>query len=121
MTEGFSAGTALDGGGGRGGAKCRNCAGPIKRCGDGAKGWVHTATSLSGCSLLPGMRPVAEPVDSEYPATWAGGHALVVEFGDEELIARCQCGEPFGIGTPMTSLEQFSHVWEHHVMTRSAS
>jgi hypothetical protein len=109
----------LDGGSGTGGGKCRNCAGPIKRCGDGAKGWVHTVTSLSGCSLLPGMAPIAEPVDTEFPATWAGGHALIVEFGDEEFIARCLCGEPFGYCSPADSLDRFQEPWERHVMSRS--
>lgn len=98
--------------------KCRNCGGPIKRCGDAPKGWVHTVTSLSGCSLLAITAPVAEPVDAEFPATWAGGHALVIEFGDEEFLARCQCGTQLGIGNPTTSLDHFGLVWEHHVMTR---
>ncbi len=52
----------------------------------------------------------------EFPATWEGGHALVVEYGDEELIGRCQCGEPFGIITPDLALENFARPWERHVM-----
>lgn len=55
---------------------------------------------------------------SEFPATWAGGHALVVEFGDEELIARCQCRVPLGEGTPATPLDEFGQRWERHVMER---
>lgn len=54
----------------------------------------------------------------EFPATWTGGHALVIEFGDEELTARCQCGKPLGTGTPATSLDDFGLPWERHVMTR---
>ena len=56
--------------------------------------------------------------DEDFPATWAGGHALLIEFGDEELIARCQCGAPLGYGTPATSLDSFGDAWERHVMTR---
>ena len=52
---------------------------------------------------------------SEFPATWAGGHALVIEYGDEELTARCQCGVPFGTGTPADPLELFAPPWERHV------
>jgi hypothetical protein len=52
----------------------------------------------------------------EFPATWAGGHALVIEFGDEELAARCQCGQALGRGTPAESLDKFAQPWERHVM-----
>lgn len=55
-------------------------------------------------------------MDEEFPATWAGGHALVIEFGDEEIIGRCQCGDPFGTGTPATPLDVFAGPWEKHVM-----
>ena len=55
--------------------------------------------------------------DDHFPATWAGGHALIVEFGDEEMTARCQCGVPLGTGTPATSLETFAQPWETHAMT----
>ena len=50
------------------------------------------------------------------PATWDGGHALIVEFGDEELAAHCQCGAWIGVGTPATSLDEFGLSWERHVM-----
>jgi len=55
-------------------------------------------------------------MDEDYPATWAGGHALVIEFGDEEITGHCQCGDPFGTGTPATSLDTFAQPWEKHVM-----
>lgn len=51
--------------------------------------------------------------DEEFPATWEGGHALVIEFGDEQLLARCQCGTPLGDGRPGTPLD----TWERHVMS----
>lgn len=58
---------------------------------------------------------------SDFPATWEGGHALVIEFGDEELLGRCQCGSSFGTGTPAHSLNIFALAWERHVMTEVAS
>jgi len=57
-------------------------------------------------------------VDEEFPATWHGGHALVIEFGDEEMLARCQCGERFGAVPPSGSMDDFGTRWERHVMTR---
>lgn len=56
----------------------------------------------------------------EFPATWAGGHALVIEFGDCELIARCQCGVPFGDVRPDQSLDSFAPAWERHAMAAPA-
>ena len=61
----------------------------------------------------------AEP-DREFPASWMGGHALVIEFGDEELIAACECGKPLGTGTPATLLNEFAAPWERHVMTEAS-
>jgi hypothetical protein len=54
-------------------------------------------------------------MDEEFPATWNGGHALVVEFGDERLSARCQCMAPLGTGNPATPLDTFGQAWEQHV------
>lgn len=69
---------------------------------------------------MPGQPPVERrqpTAGHEFPATWEGGHALIIEFGDEELTARCQCGVPLGTGTPATSLETFARPWETHAMT----
>lgn len=55
--------------------------------------------------------------DEEFEATWQGGHALVIEFGDEEMYGRCQCGKRFGMNTPDKPLDAFAQPWEHHVMT----
>lgn len=55
-------------------------------------------------------------VEEDFPATWEGGHALVVEFGDEELPGRCQCGTSFGMIRPDQSLDTFVGPWERHVM-----
>lgn len=54
-----------------------------------------------------------------FPATWEGGHALVIEFGDEAVYARCQCMVPLGVGTPDTPLDSFAMSWETHVMSVS--
>ncbi len=51
-----------------------------------------------------------------YPATWEGGHALIAEFGDEEIHGRCQCGIRFGVIRPSDTLDEFAKPWERHVM-----
>lgn len=57
------------------------------------------------------------PAAEEFPATWAGGHALIIEFGDEELSARCQCGGWTGdVLTPDQSINVYAGPWEGHVM-----
>lgn len=58
----------------------------------------------------------AEEPAPDFPATWAGGHALVIGYGDEELSARCQCGEQLGTATPDKPLDHFATPWERHVM-----
>lgn len=70
-------------------------------------------------ALFPRFPQPALP-DAEFPATWDGGHALVIEFGDEALDATCQCGEHIGTSDPTTSLDLFGNAWERHVMTRNA-
>jgi hypothetical protein len=64
------------------------------------------------------FEPAYAEWDEEFPATWAGGHALIIESGDSRISARCQCAAPLGSGAPDTSLDEFSHRWERHVMTR---
>ncbi|WP_129307953.1 hypothetical protein [Streptomyces sp. L2] len=54
--------------------------------------------------------------DPEFPATLSGGHALIIEYGDEELMAWCQCGRPLGTGRPSQPLDPFAEAWERHVM-----
>jgi len=98
-------------------AKCRSCGGPVERTTPEPGTWTHSVTKMRGCSRLPGSGPFAEPVDPEYPATWAGGHALIIEFGDEEFLARCQCDRPLGTCHPHDSLDKFQLPWERHVMT----
>lgn len=55
--------------------------------------------------------------DPDFRETLGGGHALVVEFGDCEMHASCQCGTRFGITTPDASLDTFVPAWEHHTNT----
>lgn len=63
--------------------------------------------------------------DETFPATWQGGHALIIEFGDEELYGMCQCAidkplshpAQFGSMRPNGSLDVFGQKWERHVIT----
>ncbi|WP_405925470.1 hypothetical protein [Streptomyces sp. NBC_00035] len=52
--------------------------------------------------------------DPDFRETLGGGHALVVEYGDCELHASCQCGRRFGTTTPDASLDTFVPGWERH-------
>jgi hypothetical protein len=60
----------------------------------------------------------ADP-DPDFPATMAGGHALIIEFGDEEALCHCQCGDPLDHLTmrPDQSLDTLGLRWERHVMS----
>lgn len=55
--------------------------------------------------------------DPDFRETLAGGHALIVEYGDCELHGSCQCGTRFGMTTPDASLDTFMPAWERHCMT----
>lgn len=55
--------------------------------------------------------------DEDFPTTWEGGHALVIEYGDCEMYGRCQCGRDLGTATPDKPLDRFAGPWERHVMT----
>jgi hypothetical protein len=55
--------------------------------------------------------------DPDFPETLAGGHALVIQYGDCELIGSCQCGRRFGTTTPDASLDTFVQLWERHTNT----
>jgi hypothetical protein len=85
---------------------------------------VGSSSSYLTFTEVPGQfnstlfEPAYAEWDEEFPATWTGGHALIVEFGDEQILARCQCGRELGVGNPATPLDHFGEAWEHHVMTR---
>lgn len=55
--------------------------------------------------------------DPDFRATTAGGHALIVEYGDEELHGTCQCGEQLRTITPDQPIDQLATPWERHVMS----
>ncbi|MEU6279785.1 hypothetical protein [Streptomyces sp. NPDC047028] len=59
--------------------------------------------------------------DPDFRETLAGGHALVIEYGDCELHASCQCGKRLGMTTPDASLDTFARPWERHCMTEVAA
>jgi len=59
--------------------------------------------------------------DPDFRETLAGGHALIVEYGDCELHGSCQCGSRFGMTTPDASLDTFVQPWERHCMTEVAA
>ncbi|WP_411119021.1 hypothetical protein [Streptomyces sp. 058-1L] len=59
--------------------------------------------------------------DEDFPTTWEGGHALVIEYGDCEIYGRCQCGKQLGMVTPDKPLDRFAGPWERHVMTEVPS
>lgn len=145
-TDGFSAEPTLDGGGATTSAgdpwlalvaaadrlQRANAAEPHADA-DAEAEYASDLVALAARDLVrhversPEHRPVgwddsaATPLDEEFPATWMGGHALVIEFSDEWFNAHCQCGAPLGEGNPTTSLDTFATTWERHVMTRSQS
>lgn len=58
--------------------------------------------------------------DPEFRATLSGGHALIVEYGDEEIYGTCQCGKALGVLRPSQPLDRLAGPWERHVMTEVA-
>lgn len=61
--------------------------------------------------------PHTTPPDEEFRETLAGGHALVVEYGDCELLGSCQCGRRLGRVTPDKPIDGLAGLWERHTMT----
>lgn len=61
--------------------------------------------------------PRADPPDTEFVETLAGGHALLVQYGDCELIGTCQCGRALGRITPAGSVDHLAGLWERHTTT----
>ncbi|MGW3025816.1 hypothetical protein [Streptomyces sp. NPDC001221] len=64
--------------------------------------------------------PHADEPDPDFRETLAGGHALVIEYGDCEIHASCQCGKRLGMTSPDASLDTFVRPWERHCMTEVA-
>lgn len=75
-----------------------------------------TAAELLARADLEPRDPDPDP-DPDFRETLGGGHALVVEYGDCELLGSCQCGRRFGITTPDASLDTFVDPWERHTHT----
>ncbi|MEU3683720.1 hypothetical protein AB0E99_22670 [Streptomyces sp. NPDC030592] len=61
--------------------------------------------------------PRTTPADTEFPETLAGGHALVVEYGDCEFHGSCQCGRRLGTVRPSTPVDVLAAKWERHTCT----
>ncbi|MFZ4206813.1 hypothetical protein ACOZE4_18445 [Streptomyces griseoincarnatus] len=61
--------------------------------------------------------PHTSPPDKEFRETLAGGHALVVQYGDCELLGSCQCGRRLGRVTPDRPIDHLAGLWERHTMT----
>ncbi|MDT6983701.1 hypothetical protein ACFSUJ_12005 [Streptomyces lusitanus] len=61
--------------------------------------------------------PHTDPPDLEFRETRAGGHALLVEYGDCELLGSCQCGRRLGRVTPDKPIDHLAGLWERHTMT----
>lgn len=60
---------------------------------------------------------LAGQADPDFRATTAGGHALIVEYGDEELHGTCQCGLKLRTITPDQPIDRLATPWESHVMS----
>lgn len=71
---------------------------------------------------VPEVTPVsaAEEVSA---TTWDGGHALVIEYGDCEFYARCQCHADLGgpLRPDQPWMDVFGLAWERHVMAEARS
>lgn len=73
--------------------------------------WTAAATAAAAFTTDP---------DTDHPATLAGGHALVLQYGDAEFIATCQCGHDLGTHRPdRLDHDAITATWEHHVLTNS--
>ncbi|MGY1498592.1 hypothetical protein ACW4TU_18665 [Streptomyces sp. QTS52] len=82
----------------------------------------HTATAARGLLSRADHEPrhddPNDPApDPDFRETLDGGHALVIEYGDCEMHASCQCGSHLGMTTPDASLDTFVPAWEHHTNT----
>ncbi|WP_330339364.1 hypothetical protein [Streptomyces sp. NBC_00557] len=62
-------------------------------------------------------QPHASPPATGFPKTLAGGHALVLEFGDCELVGTCQCGRVLGRTTANGTADSLAALWERHTCT----
>ncbi|MFJ7049001.1 hypothetical protein ACIQVC_37185 [Streptomyces sp. NPDC101112] len=80
----------------------------------------HTAASAADVLAQADREPRDPEPDPDFRECLGGGHALVVEYGDCELLGSCQCGKPLGQTTPDASLDTFAGPWERHTNTEVA-
>jgi hypothetical protein len=77
----------------------------------------HGPVSAAGVLARADKEPRDLVPNFDFLETLAGGHALIIQHGDCELIGSCQCGADFGRTSPDASLDTFVPGWEHHAMT----
>jgi len=77
----------------------------------------HDAAAAAELLAAAFREPHTDPPDTEFRETLAGGHALVVEHGDCELVGSCQCGRPLGRLAAHGSVDGLAALWERHTMT----
>ncbi|MDX2700338.1 hypothetical protein [Streptomyces ipomoeae] len=80
----------------------------------------HTPRKAAELLARADREPRDPDPSPDFRETLGGGHALVVEYGDCELIGSCQCGKPFGRTTSDASADTFIRPWEHHTNTEVA-
>ncbi|MGW2170364.1 hypothetical protein ACWC1C_07510 [Streptomyces sp. NPDC001705] len=61
--------------------------------------------------------PRTNPPARKLPRTLAGGHALIVEHGTDEIHGACQCARRLGLIPPHALIDILAAKWEHHVLT----
>ena len=81
----------------------------------------YNATAAAELLGRAHREPRTDPPDTEFRETLAGGHALIVEYGDCEFYGTCQCGKQLGKVRPDQFGGTFAIDWEHHVLTEVSS
>jgi hypothetical protein len=61
--------------------------------------------------------PHTSPPAHDARETLAGGHALIVQYGDRELHGSCQCGRRLGLIRPDKPMDGLGALWERHTCT----
>ncbi|MET9729740.1 hypothetical protein ABZZ79_03435 [Streptomyces sp. NPDC006458] len=81
----------------------------------------HSETAARELLARAFRDPHADPVAGHRPETLVGGHALVVEYGDQDVHGACQCGRRLGRITPTAHLDSLAALWERHTLTELAA
>ena len=62
-----------------------------------------------------------EHPDADFPESWEGGHALIIEYGDCEFISHCQCGKWLDTSNPARfNADHVTGRWEQHCVGRKS-